>query len=163
MKLSDVQGETLDHFDIADDEAIAQAKGIVSGKASENVYMWSDSDTIEDRMNKPGDIARPARSQDLTGVYVREQITRAETKGISPPRAALETASVECAKQDLRTALAIAEEKFGYDETTGGAQDVVEIMSNDLKTADVEEDAKIVIEHEVCSYRDLLIWLLRPS
>jgi hypothetical protein len=72
-------------------------------------------DTIEDIMNTPGDTAPRARSQDLTGVYSHHGHVSKETKEINVQRIALEEAvKKECAVQELRDALALAEETIDY-------------------------------------------------
>jgi hypothetical protein len=153
-ELSDVREETREHVIATDDEAIwqSQSQSILSSKTDESVCVWSDGDTIQDMMNTPGDTAPPAQPRHLSGVYVREHDTRDETKEMNLRRTILEkTVGVECAVQGLRIALAIGDDEFDGDDTTDGAQDVAENLSNDSEIGDAENDVKTAFELEVCA------------
>ncbi|KAF1911644.1 hypothetical protein BDU57DRAFT_552046 [Ampelomyces quisqualis] len=118
MELSDPEDATLAEIEFK------ERTNSTALDEDEREYVWSDGDTIEDIMNKPGQTAPPGPQQDLDGVYAHDQPTPDALRKIKSRRTALEGAlAIERPKQEHETAATLADDKNHNTDTaleTGG-------------------------------------------
>jgi hypothetical protein len=129
MDLSDAVDASVLHED--------ESELVRDDDTCENV--WSDGDTIEEIMNAPGKTAPPAPDQDFGGVYLDDQPTLDETKGIKLQRAAIEEVlEQERLDREYQNAVAIEDEALGLDATITEDQEDAIVLSDDSEFQAVE-------------------------
>jgi hypothetical protein len=133
------EDKSMDLSDAVDVSVLHEDESVLVGDDDTCKNVWSDGDTIEDIMNTPGRTAPPAPDQDFGGVYLDDQTTLDETKGIKLQRAAIEEAlEQKRLDREPQNIVAIEDEALGLDATITEDQEDAIVLSGDPEFQAVE-------------------------